>query len=127
MSAFTKPLLVSPLGDGRRWELRDDLSYDVGYEGSPERIAVPAGFITDFASIPRLFWPVIGHPMGRYAQAAVIHDWMYADDYDRSYADSVFLEAMGVLGVGWVRRHIMWLAVRLFGWLAYQTHRKEKE
>lgn len=37
---------------------------------------VPAGFISDGASIPRVFWWLIGHPlMGDYRRAALVHDF----------------------------------------------------
>jgi hypothetical protein len=69
------------------------------------RIVVPAGFRTDFASIPRLFWPLIGHPAGRYAQAASLHEWLYRNHLvSRAESDRIFHEAMGTLGVpAWKR------------------------
>src|SRR5678810_817023 len=39
-------------------------------------IEVPAGFCTDFASIPRIVWPVIP-PRGRFNRAAFVHDLLY--------------------------------------------------
>lgn len=39
-------------------------------------IRVPAGFVTDFASIPRAFWVVLP-PTGKYGKAAVVHDYLY--------------------------------------------------
>jgi hypothetical protein len=29
-----------------------------------QHVIVPAGFVTDFASVPRIFWRVIGPPTG---------------------------------------------------------------
>lgn len=41
-------------------------------------LIVPAGYITDGASIPRLAWSVVGGPMSRpYLYAAVPHDFRY--------------------------------------------------
>lgn len=76
MSVFTENLIVSPLPDGNTWVLRRKFSYDVGQEGSGETIAVPAGFITDFASVPRPLWAVFPK-WGKYGNAAVIHDYLY--------------------------------------------------
>ncbi|MCX5786197.1 MAG: DUF1353 domain-containing protein [Elusimicrobia bacterium] len=59
MSQFTAILLVSPLADGRTWVIRSEFGYDVGAEGSGDRIDVPIGFKTDFATVPRLFWAVL--------------------------------------------------------------------
>jgi hypothetical protein len=39
-------------------------------------VQVPAGFLTDFASIPRFLWPILP-PTGPYGPAAVLHDFMY--------------------------------------------------
>lgn len=45
-------------------------------------IIVPAGFITDFASIPRVFWSIPGFsPSGPLAVAAILHDFAYQHGY----------------------------------------------
>jgi hypothetical protein len=37
---------------------------------------VPAGYTSDGASIPRVFWSVVGAPLsGRYRDAAIVHDY----------------------------------------------------
>jgi len=115
MSRFTKILVVSPLADGRTWYLQEEFGYDVGAEGSHDRIDVPAGFLTDFASVPRLLWTFFPR-WGRYGNAAVIHDFLY---WERSRgkweSDKIFLEAMEVLKVSWFTRHLMFLAVVVGG------------
>lgn len=114
MTRFTDPADLRMLGDGE-WELLSPFSYHVGQYPSDDVITVPAGFVTDLASIPRLFWSVLP-PHGRYAKAAIIHDYLYVEAIKtREYADKVFLEAMEVLGVSWVKRRIMYAAVRMFG------------
>jgi len=87
---------------------------------------VPIGFITDGASIPRLFWSFVGSPFtGLYRRAALIHDYLYATQTTkRSYADRIFLEAMKDLGVSWWKRRVMYLAVRGWGWRPWNKHRK---
>ncbi len=53
-------------------------------------VTVPVGFVTDFASIPRVFWQIL-RPDGEYAYAAVIHDYLYwLQDRSREQADAVF-------------------------------------
>ena len=67
--------------------------------GAGRIIEVPAGFETDFASVPRLFWRVVP-PWGRYSPAAVVHDYLYhTGKVSRLAADRVFLELMAALGV----------------------------
>lgn len=117
--------------------LIDALEYHVGHAESVEVITVPAGFVTDFASIPRGLWNIFP-PLGPWSRAAIIHDFLYATkgtgrwapegqaptrwisapwDYKRDQADGIFREAMGVLEPpvpGW-RRTLMYQAVRAFG------------
>lgn len=89
-------------------------------------IAVPAGFNTDGASIPQVFWNIIG-PFGPYFASAIIHDFLYSKSgffryphITRKQADDIFLEGMKKLGVAWWQRRSMHLAVRTFGWRSYR-------
>lgn len=127
MSQFTKALVVSPLADGRTWVLLDSFSYDVGFEGSGDTVAVPAKFMTDFASVPRIFWTILP-PWGRYGNAAVIHDFGYWDKTrTRFEVDRIFLEGMKVLGVGVFARYTLFLFVRLLGWWVWWQDRRLKK
>lgn len=119
MSSFTVPADLRML-DNYRFELLSKFEYHIGDYPSSDVIIVPAGTVTDLASVPRLLW-VIFPPHGRYAKAAIIHDYLYANAVrTRAFADKVFLEAMEVLGVPKTKRMLMYWAVRLFGRGAYQ-------
>jgi len=101
-------------------QLLADVIYGVGSETSEEQFIVPEGYVTDFASIPRAAWSLIGPPLGRHARAAILHDWLYDTNgaggrFDREASDRIFLEAMKVLGVNWAKRSLMFRAVRLGG------------
>lgn len=92
------------------------------YYSSLGLITVPRFFTTDGASIPRIFWNVIG-PFGDYFHAAVIHDFLYTrfnTEFTREESDFIFLEAMHAVGVPWYRRHTIHAAVRLFGWKSFR-------
>lgn len=81
---------------------------------TPE-ITVPAGFVTDGASVPRLFWNIVP-PYGRYLVAAIVHDYMYETAHNyKGYADAVFLLNMERAGVKKWKRIVMYYAVKLFG------------
>src|SRR5262245_55189884 len=41
-----------------------------------QAVTVPVGFVTDFASIPRIFWSALP-PDGRYTYPAIVHDYLY--------------------------------------------------
>lgn len=104
--------------DGRLFELTEPLVY-VGKLGE---FTVPVGFVTDFASIPRVFWPIVG-PYGRHTRAAILHDWLYQSKIvSRSEADAIFRRAMKELGVEDWKRWGMWLALRTFGWWAWNGY-----
>jgi len=119
---FRKLLSLRPLQDGKWWVLLEDVQYN-GF-------TVPKGFTTDFASTPRFLWWLLP-PYGRYAAAAIVHDWLYHECHtfckgDRWKADRVFLEAMGSLGVLLGVRYAMWAAVRMFGWAAWNANALER-
>jgi len=115
MSSFTTPLKVEFI-DGKNWKVLEAFEYHVGKKDSKEVITVPIGFKTDFASIPRAFYTLIGPPTGEYGKAAVIHDYLYRNAIGtRKRADKIFYEAMGVLGVSAWKRKVIYWAVRIFG------------
>ncbi len=60
------------LGKARAWELVDDYQCEV--YGLP--VVVPAGFRTDFASVPRAFWPFMS-PTGILLIPGLLHDFYY--------------------------------------------------
>ena len=125
MSSFTDKLVVSPLKK-HQWVLERDLTYEIGHKGSGKEIVAPEGFITDFASIPRLLWSIYS-PFDTYLQAAVIHDWLYWEQTQtRKRADQIFTEGMKVLGVGIFTRNILFQNVRVFGWMAWNNNAKAK-
>lgn len=114
MSLFTTPANLELLENGK-WKVITPFQYHVGDFPSWEVIVVPSGFITDLTSIPRVFWNILP-PNGKYAKAAIIHDYMYVNAYkSKDYADKIFYDAMEVLGVPTWKKEVMYLAVKLFG------------
>ena len=87
------------------------------YHATREDFEVPVGEHTDFASVPRVFvWFIPRY--GRYTKAAILHDYLCsvcvpAGRVSRIEADGIFRQAMRELGVPFLRRWIMWAAVRL--------------
>lgn len=83
-------------------------------------VCIPAGFVSDGASVPRLLWRVFP-PFGKYLEAAVVHDWFCVlgkrgeSPIDSVAAAKVFREAMEVCGVAKWRRLAMYWAVRIGG------------
>ena len=114
MSQFTTPADLRLL-DNYRWQLLTGFEFHVGGFPSAEIITVPAGTITDLASVPRWLWAVFP-PHGRYAKAAIVHDYLYGLGLGtKAAADLIFLEAMEVLEVPRWRRQCMFYAVHFRG------------
>lgn len=111
--AFDSELSVQSAGP-RTWRVIAPLVWE-GTKGN--RFVVPVGFITDFATVPRVMhWKV--SPYGPYTRAAVLHDYLLErlKAGDRSITsrdiDGIFRRAMEDLGVRWDRRWVMWTGVR---------------
>jgi len=103
---------VEAVGD-REWRLLVKLDY----QGQRQAFSVPIGSTTDFASVPRAFvWFLPKY--GRYTKAAILHDYLWRELVPQGAlthpeADGIFRRAMRELGVPFLRRWIMWGAVRL--------------
>jgi len=85
------------------------------YRAQRDHYFVPEGERTDFASVPRVFiWFIPRY--GRYTKAAILHDHLCRLSregmFSRRDADGIFRQAMRVSGVSFLRRWIMWAAVR---------------
>lgn len=123
VARFLTSLGVERTEEGGPWRLTRGLVYESKI--ADRVIIVPCGFITDFASVPRL--PFVYWLCGGVAdEAAVVHDWLYSTGAtSRKMADDVLAEACEALGLkGWkwakgARRSAMWAAVRLFGGRRY--------
>ena len=123
MSEFLTNLDVTLIDDSAnegRGAWRVDKPFSYQSEVAHRMITVPAGFVTDFASVPRLpfmFW-LTGDTSH---EAAVIHDYLYRTGIlPRDISDKVLLEASAVSGVpGW-RRSLMYWGVRLGGTSSYK-------
>ena len=116
MNRFPSPLQAELLPDRKRWRLLAPFSYLAPGHGL---IKVPAGFETDFASVPR--WPLTFALLGSYGHAAaVIHDWLYTTgELSRPEADLVFHEALRSSGIARWRAWLMWAGVRVGGLWRY--------
>ncbi len=92
-----------------RWDGRWELVQDWGH--------IPAGFVTDGGSIPRWLWRICGHPLEAPTVVAYIeHDYEYQERTAcRRIVDRRFRGRLKTLGVGWLRRWLFWIFVRLFG------------
>ncbi len=123
MSSFVTPVKLEMLDDGYHFKLLETFVYHIGELGSKDNITVPAGFVTDMGSVPKLFWNIVD-PWGKASKAFLIHDWLYeTKERSRLVSDAILLEAMEVLGVNWFKRNLIYRAVRLGGWVSWSKKR----
>jgi len=95
-------------------------------QGAYEPVTVPTGFVTDFASIPRIFWSAL-RPDGEYAYAAVVHDYLYwTQTRSREEADQILKMAMEDFEVGAVTIGAIYGAVRVAGQMAWSGNAEKK-
>ena len=120
MSGFTTKLEVEQVEDtsneGRgTWRLTAPLVYSSDFLG--RTLTVSQGFVTDFASVPRV--PLVFDWLGdRGNLAATLHDWLYTAPHpveSRAVADRVLREALIAQGVPPMQAWSIYIGVRLGG------------
>lgn len=102
-STLRKSLLIVENVGNRKWKLMAPLSY---YSRKYKKLIIaPIGTVTDFASVPRIFWSIFP-PDGRYTRAAIIHDFLcnarkngQLPELTREDIDYILYEAMLDIGV----------------------------
>ena len=118
--------LVRAFGDNQFWIVVEDMVYVIG--STNERIVVPKGFVTDFASIPQPLWGVGLSPQGQYSRAAVIHDYLYWSQIcSRGQADRLLVIAMKESRVSSFDEFLVYQGVNIGGagpWDANAAERK---
>jgi hypothetical protein len=104
----------------REYKLLEDVTVStLGY-----RITVKKGLVSDGASVPKVFWNIIGSPFtGAYTLPALVHDALYMSEaVDRSEADAIFFDLMEQSGVSFLKRYVMYYAVRVGGYFVWNKH-----
>ena len=122
--AVYKPPVVEPFADAKYWVLKELLQYEVRNTGAV--ITVPAGFVTDFASIPSAFCVVLPKT-GRYLAAAIMHDYLYWNQScSREQADRILDIAMEESQVDFMTRRVIFAGVKAGGSTAWAANAKER-
>lgn len=117
MNRFPLKLDISPAEEPGHWRLNKPFQYISKSNGT---ITAEAGFVTNFASVPRAFRNII-QQWGDHGPASIIHDKMYEISmFSRKTCDKIFLEAMKYSGVNFAKRQLMYRLVRIFGGIHYE-------
>lgn len=114
MSKFLTTLQVEEVDEfAGTWRLVATLFYKSDLLGRV--LTVPAGFVTDFASVPRILG-VYDLEGGKCNKAAVVHDWLYSTQgVTREQADQVLREAILASGYSAFTGGVFYAAVSAFG------------
>lgn len=121
MGHFTEEIAIEPAG-GKLWKVTRAFAY---ITDQSERIDIPIGFVFDGASIPKVAWFFIGHPLDQeYLAPSAIHDNLYrTQEFSRSKTDYIFKQAMRDNGVSYLKRTVMWSFCRTFGWIPWKLYK----
>jgi Protein of unknown function (DUF1353) len=126
---FGKPVPIVPFADWDYYYIVEPLEWkpEPALAHAFERVVVPAGFVSDLTSTPRVFWSILP-PSGAYAYPAIIHDYLYwCQPCTRAHADNVFKACMDDLRVSAVKATTIYLAVRYGGGKAWSQNRAARE
>jgi len=131
---FPQPLKLKEDKDGfpakndGKYELLSDFLFHYQRDGVEIKVTVPAGFQTDFASIPMrslLKW-WLDNEGDAIRYPSVIHDKLYHDGTPRSLGDAMIAFAMRFTGARLDQRVLVYLALRVGGWLSYWRTMRRK-
>lgn len=111
------PIVMQHPDNPENWILFQDYRYlDKGIQR-----CIPRGFVTDFASIPRLFWNIMS-PTELGDVGPIKHDYVYRlGTGTRAQADKQFLHDMKLDGISWWKRSTAYSMVRAFGWGSWNS------
>ena len=112
------PYIKGGVWDGELWLTLSVVEFVL----NGKKYSIPAGFITDFGSIPRAARMTIDR-MGKAAIGFVIHDWLREEDeaaqpVSTKVADLALYEIGLQYGETWWCMNKVYYSLRSFGWTA---------
>lgn len=135
------PLRVEKMDNGHDWIVLESFRYYLQWPVPPNQpplfVDVPAGFVTDFGSIPAIVPPLVVDRFGKMGKAFVIHDKLYrapvirvgditAKPITRVQADGIMDAAGAASGASWWERKVSLSGVRIGGWKPWNRYRTEE-
>ena len=104
------------------WQTMEDFFFPLD-DCSGKAVLIKAGFPTDGASIPKIFWNVYDPLDIRYRNSAILHDGLYrARLFPRDICDNWLYEAMVRQGCSWWTRTVIYKHVDWYGGSAYNSN-----
>lgn len=116
------------------WRLNEDVPVKFDHRKNIVAIVVERGFECDLASIPAILRPYVSNDDYRVRTPSILHDYLYKKrgmvvhatfswvkniKLSRKDCDRLFCEALRFYGMSKTKAWLMWLAVRVGGWKAW--------
>ncbi len=118
----------------RRWEIVEEYSLYIPW--LEKTILIPAGFIFDAASVPRIFWPLI-NPTGILLIGSIFHDFGYRyncfldenyniinEEAGRMFFDEQIRKINIYINDIHSMNTVAWGILKAFGWAAWLNNRR---
>ena len=115
------------------WKVKEPFEWQIEYKDARYgSIIVPEGFETDFGSIPQILWWFFNPT--KYL-AYILHDYLYEKRgeikiklfdcsallvHTRKQCDKILLEALKAEKCSFIKRWLIYLGVRIGGWMAWK-------
>lgn len=114
--------LARKFGEERNYKVTNHFTFS----SRKGKFSVLPGFVTDGASVPRLFWAYASPFAGLHVPAVILHDALYATHHrNRKFCDKLLYEALLSLGIRKSKAWLMYQSVRAGGWAAWKKSKKK--
>lgn len=147
MDEFPNQPNLEPIGETENghpiYKLETTYAYQwIAPDGRARRLIIPAGFICDGASVPKILWHFM-LPDGLHRAAALVHDFLYEyrgklpigsyqrltgnkweiidAQWERRHADKMFARILRESNVSKFKRRNAYRAVRAGGWTYWNS------
>ncbi len=101
MSSFTNHTEIYPSEELWLRINAESFRYYIWEDGSDDYVDVPAWYIFDWASVPRILWVLIQKVETDTITSSCLHDYIYTDcrKYGRIKSDLIFYESLMVYNI----------------------------
>jgi hypothetical protein len=105
-------------GEDPKFILEEDVEIVYSYRRKHYIVVIPKGFITDFASIPKIFRNWLSNVSG-YNKCYLLHDFQYSilsqEKHSRANSDNILRENLDWCNMNMLDRNAVYFAVRIAG------------
>jgi len=123
--------LLSPVPKKGKFINAVPITYVLKFNDKTYKVKIPAKFLYDGASVPRLLWSTTGHPYTpEFQRAGLLHDMGYRHNplnLPKQIWDLWFYYILTQDYVGGYTAKKMYWGVKIFGWYAWGQHRKREK